>query len=63
MFTINGAWAAHEERDKGSIEVGKFADFVILDKDPYKNHAEINSINVEATIVGGRIVYGKGDFC
>ncbi len=56
-YTINAAFAEFEENRKGSIEVGKFADFVILDKDIFKiPHEEIKKINISATIVNGKIV-------
>lgn len=52
-------WAAHsnfEEEEKGSIEVGKFADFIILDKDIMTvDIKEITSIKVLKTVVGGEI--------
>ncbi|HEC87379.1 MAG TPA: amidohydrolase [Thermoplasmatales archaeon] len=61
MFTINAAKTAFEEKEKGSIEVGKLADFVVLDKDPFKiKPEEIINVQVLATIVGGEIVYSKG---
>ncbi|NND11717.1 MAG: amidohydrolase family protein, partial [Flavobacteriaceae bacterium] len=50
-------WAAHsnfEEDEKGSIEVGKFADFVILDKDIMTiAESEIPNIKVVKTFVNG----------
>lgn len=57
MFTINGAWAAHEEKIKGTIEIGKMADLTVLDQDPYVCEKEICDIRVKMTIVKGRIVY------
>jgi predicted amidohydrolase YtcJ len=52
-------WAAHsnfEESEKGSIEVGKFADFIILDKDIMTVDAkEIPNIKVLKTVVGGEV--------
>jgi predicted amidohydrolase YtcJ len=57
LFTINGAWAAHEENQKGTIEVGKLADLVVLGKDPYQEQKQINNIPVEMTIVEGKIAF------
>jgi predicted amidohydrolase YtcJ len=57
LFTINGAWAAHEEKIKGSIEVGKLADLVVLNADPYQSPTKIRDISVEMTIVAGRLAY------
>lgn len=59
MFTINGAYAVHKERETGSIEIGKIADLVVLDQDPYKIPEKIEEINIEMTIVEGEIVYEK----
>ncbi len=62
MYTINNAFASSEELLKGSIEGGKLADMVILTDDiltcPVDNIKEIES---EATIVGGKVVYSKGN--
>jgi hypothetical protein len=57
-YTINGAWQDKMEKVKGSIEKGKFADFVILDGDPMTAEAHIlGNINVVMTVVGGKVVY------
>ena len=56
-------WAAHsnfEENEKGSIEAGKMADFVILDRDIMKvEENQIPLTKVVATILGGNIVYSN----
>lgn len=61
-MTIYGAKMNFTEDENGSIEIGKQADFVILDKDPTKiNPREIKNVNIQATIIDGELVYEKGD--
>lgn len=60
MFTINGAWMNNLENERGSIEVGKYADFIFADKDPFKeNIDDIWRISIENTFFEGRTVYSK----
>jgi predicted amidohydrolase YtcJ len=60
VFTINGAKIGFEEDIKGSIEAGKYADLVVLSADPYRiPRGNIEDIQVEMTIVGGKIVHQK----
>ena len=62
MFTIWPAYAAFEENDKGSIEVGKLADFTVLSQDIMKiPEPEILKTRAEMAIIGGEIVFGRGD--
>ncbi len=59
-ITINAAYQYGEETDKGSIEQGKQASFVILSENPLLcNKIDINKITVEATILRDRVVYEK----
>ncbi|MHA1685968.1 MAG: amidohydrolase [Candidatus Heimdallarchaeaceae archaeon] len=60
IYTMGGAYALFEENVKGSIEVGKLADFVVLSEDPTKVLPDsIKDIEVEKTFVGGKRVYEK----
>ena len=57
-YTVAGAFAASQEADKGSIEVGKLADLVLLDRDPLRVALdEVRDIRVLKTLVGGRVVW------
>ena len=61
-MTIWGAYSNFEDSFKGSIEIGKFADFVILTKDIMEvPEEEITKVDVVATIVNGSIVFQKFD--
>lgn len=58
MYTINAAYASFEEGIKGSITPGKLADMVVLSNDPLKSPPEqIKDIQVEMTIIGGKVVW------
>ena len=58
MFTINAAYNAFEEKIKGSIEIGKIADFAILAEDPHNVEPDrIKDIPVDMTIVDGKMVF------
>lgn len=53
-YTILGAYSGREERDKGSIELGKLADFVVLDRDLFSIPADdIRNVRALSTYVGG----------
>lgn len=56
--TINGAYASFEEHSKGSLEIGKLADLVILGDDPTEvDPMKLIETSVERTMVGGEWVY------
>ncbi|MDQ8158724.1 MAG: amidohydrolase [Gemmatimonadota bacterium] len=56
--TLHGAYAAHEESIKGSITVGKLADFVMLSDDPHTVKPDvIKDIAIVRTVVGGETMY------
>jgi predicted amidohydrolase YtcJ len=56
-YTIEGAYASFEEKEKGSIEVGKLADLVVLGEDPTKNSKKIEQLSVKMTFLEGQRVY------
>jgi predicted amidohydrolase YtcJ len=61
-FTIDAAWAAFMDDMVGSLEVGKQADFIVLDRDVMRVPADqIPQVRVEQTWVGGQRVYGRAD--
>jgi predicted amidohydrolase YtcJ len=58
LYTINNAFLTFEETRKGSLEPGKLADFIVLDRDILSCPVEeVKDINVEATYLGGARVY------
>jgi predicted amidohydrolase YtcJ len=60
-YTINGAWQDHQDNLRGSIEVGKLADFTIIGDDILTiDPNKIHEIPVLYTIVDGKIVYDAG---
>ena len=57
-MTIDAAWQCHSDHEVGSLEVGKFADFVVLAEDPLAVEPErLAQIQVLETWVGGRQVF------
>ena len=63
MWTENVTWFSNEEGKKGRIQVGQFADLIVPDRDFFScAENEIANITSDLTVVGGRIVYGAGDF-
>jgi predicted amidohydrolase YtcJ len=63
MWTENVTWFSNEEGKKGRIEVGQFADLIVPDRDFFScAESEIADTTSDLTVVGGRVVYGAGDF-
>lgn len=59
-YTINAAYQLHQEKKIGSLEVGKKADLIILDRNPFTVvPKEIHTINVRTTMMNGKIIYEK----
>lgn len=60
MYTLNGAYAGFEEKIKGSLEVGKLADFVVLDRNLIEIPSDqLKDVKVVATFVGGEKIYDQ----
>ena len=58
MMTIEGAYAVKQEDYIGSLEVGKYADLIVISDDPLTiNSDELKDLEVMLTIVGGKIEY------
>jgi len=63
MWTENVTWFSNEEGKKGRIEVGQFADLVVPDHDFFScADSDIADTTSDLTVVGGKIVYAKGEF-
>jgi predicted amidohydrolase YtcJ len=61
-YTIDGAHSAWEEDIKGSIESGKLADLVVVDRDPLTIPVDdLKNIEAVITIVGGRIAFRRDE--
>ena len=57
-YTRDAAYASFEEKEKGTLEPGKLADFVLLDKDLSRvKPAEIREVKVRMTVIGGKVAY------
>ncbi len=62
-WTINAAGYLLRENDLGSLEIGKLADFIVLDRDYFSvPDREIKDIQTLMTILGGKVVYQAADF-
>jgi predicted amidohydrolase YtcJ len=60
MYTINAAYANHLERETGSIEVGKLADLIVLERNLFETPPEeIHSVRVLRTLLDGKTVYAR----
>jgi predicted amidohydrolase YtcJ len=59
-YTSGAAYASYDERDKGTLERGKLADFVMIDRDITRiAPEEIAQARVMMTVVGGRIIHSR----
>ncbi|MGV3678639.1 MAG: amidohydrolase [Acidovorax sp.] len=63
MWTENVTWFSNEEGKKGRIEVGQLADLVVPDRDFFAcPESDIADTTALLTVVGGKVVYGVGEF-
>jgi predicted amidohydrolase YtcJ len=63
MWTENVTWFSNEEGKKGRIQVGQLADLIVPDRDYFAcAEADIADTTSDLTMVGGKFVYGAGDF-
>lgn len=58
LYTINNAFLGREEKDKGTLEAGKLADFILIDRD-YLTTDDIGNTRVLKTYVGGKMVFER----
>lgn len=60
LFTAAGAWCSRDEAVRGTLELGKQADMVVLDQDIFTvEHDAIRDLSILETVVNGRTVYLK----
>jgi predicted amidohydrolase YtcJ len=60
LYTINNAWLTFEEKEKGSLEPGKLADLIVLDRDILTCPLDaVRQIQVERTYLGGKVIYQR----
>jgi predicted amidohydrolase YtcJ len=61
LYTRDNGWFLREEEQLGSIEEGKLADLVVLDRDYFTvPEEELKQIRAALTVVGGRVVHDSG---
>ncbi len=58
-YTKEAAHASFDEASKGTLAVGKLADFVVLSDDPFDGPERISSMGILETIIGGEVVFGR----
>ena len=63
MYTSAGAQLSGEAEDKGTLSLGKYADFAVLSADYFEvDDADISRIESVLTVVGGKIVWSSAEF-
>ena len=58
-YTRDAAYASFEEDLKGTLEMGKLADFVVLSADPFGKATDLGSVSVVETVLGGEVVFDR----
>lgn len=61
MCTINAAYSIGKEKEKGSLEIGKDADFVVIEENPYETE-DLYGMKALCTVKGGKTVYRAGEW-
>jgi predicted amidohydrolase YtcJ len=60
LYTSGSAYICHEEKLKGTLEAGKLADFILVDRDLMKCPADnLKDTKVKLTVVGGKVVFKR----
>lgn len=63
LWTADAAWFTGDAGRKGAIKAGQLADLVVLDRDYFAvTDTEIAKLKSDLTVVGGKVVYGRGEF-
>lgn len=58
-YTRDAAFASFEEHLKGTLSVGKFADFAVLSADPFSDPGSMSTTRIVKTVVGGNVVFDR----
>ncbi|MDZ4730862.1 MAG: amidohydrolase [Xanthomonadales bacterium] len=62
MYTRNAAWIMRQEKLTGTLEAGKKADMIVLDRNLFEvPAAQINEAQVELTMMGGKVIHSSED--
>ncbi|MFC6725180.1 amidohydrolase family protein, partial [Halobium palmae] len=56
-YTLGGSYAGFDEDRTGTVEVGKLADLVALERSPWEHESDIRNVDVATTVVGGEVVF------
>jgi len=63
FYTLGSAWFSFDEKKRGSLEVGKYADLAVLSKDYMAVPVDdVHTLESVLTMVGGKVVYASGPF-